>query len=322
MVESYHRGAAVVVDRIGEIIAAYGDINRLIYPRSAIKPLQAMLFAQSGAMERFNLDNMHLALACASHSGQDIHVDLVRRWLLQIGLDETVLECGAHVARHSNTRNSMIQRAQKPSALHNNCSGKHAGMITVAIHNDLPVENYTARSHPVQQQVLKTLSDLTNEPVEDRPAGLDGCGIPVVGISLKGIALGFAKLANGQFDSKIRSEAAEKIQSAMMEFPSLVAGDGRFCTVVPKITNRKVLVKVGAEGVYAGMTADSDRLGFALKIDDGSGRAAQVAMGWLIANHANLNAEEINELKPWIEPKIRTVAKKPAGVVRPYVQIN
>lgn len=320
MVESYHRGAAVVVDKCGDVIAAYGDISRPIYPRSAIKPLQAMVFAQSGAMERFNLDYMHLALACSSHSGQDVHVNLVRRWLLQIGLNETALECGVHSARHDETRAFMIRKDQEPSALHNNCSGKHAGMISVAVHNGQPVENYTARSHPVQQQVLKMLSDLTNEPVEYRPAGLDGCGIPVVGISLVGVALGFAKIANGQFDSKNRMDAAEKIRTAMKQFPLLVGGDGRFCTLVPKITNRKVLVKVGAEGVYAGMTADSNRLAFALKIDDGSGRAAEVAMGWLIAKYANLSASEISDLKPWFEPKLRTVARKPAGVIRPYLQ--
>ena len=320
MVESHHRGAAVVVDRNGEIVAAYGNVSRPIYPRSAIKPLQAMVFAQSGAMKRFDLNHLHLALACASHSGQEVHVNAVQRWLLQIGLNETALECGAHEASHDETRRSMIRQGQEASALHNNCSGKHAGMITVAVYDDLPIENYIARSHPVQQRVLKMLGDLTNEPVEDRPAGLDGCGIPVVGISLQGVALGFARIANGQFDSKDRRAAAEKIRTAMKRFPLLVGGDDRFCTLIPRLTSRKVLVKVGAEGVYAGMTADSNRLGFALKIDDGSRRAAEVAMGWLIAKHANLSAEEINELKPWAEPRLRTVANNPAGIIRPRVQ--
>ena len=318
MVENFHRGAAVVVDRNGEIVAAYGNINRPIYPRSAIKPLQAMVFAQSGAMRRFNLSHQHLALACASHSGQDVHVDAVRSWLIQVGLNESALKCGAHEARHDATRRFMIQQGQEANALHNNCSGKHAGMITVAVYNDLPIEDYTARSHPVQQRVLKTLSELTNEPVENRPAGLDGCGIPVVGISLEGIALGFARIANGQFDSNSRRDAADKIRTAMKQFPLLVGGDDRFCTLIPGLTSRKVLVKAGAQGVYAGMTVNSNRLGFALKIDDGSGLAAEVAMGWLITKYANLSDEEILSLKPWFEPSLRTIAKKPAGVILPY----
>ncbi len=317
MVESYHRGAAVVVGKGGDIIAAYGDVTRPIYPRSAIKPLQAMVLAESGAIERFHLSLEQLALACASHSGQILHVDKVRHWLHQIGLDESILQCGTHDSYHRETRTAMIREGLSPNALYNNCSGKHAGMITVAVHNDEPVRNYIDRTHPVQQRVLKMLAELTNEPVEDRPAGLDGCGIPVVGISLKGIALAFTKIANDQFDSKTRKNAAQKIRAAMSRYPNLIAGENRLCTVVADSTAGRVLIKVGAEGVYAGMTVASNRIGFALKIDDGSRRAAEVALGWLITNHCNLSIDEQERLKSRFQPAVKTVARKAAGVIRP-----
>ena len=320
MVESFHRGAAIVVNEQGETVAAFGDVNRPIYPRSAIKPLQAIVLAESGALERYKLGNEQIALACASHSGESRHVNGVRRWLEKIGLDETALECGVQHPSHHHTRIEMIREGIEANSLHNNCSGKHAGFITVAKHNDVPIKGYVKRSHPVQQSVLKVLQELTEEPLQARPFGTDGCGIPVVGISLHGIASAFRKLASGNFDSIARQNSAHRICSAMAEFPELVGGENRFCTAVPLATHGRVLIKVGAEGMYAGMTVDSNPLGFALKIDDGSRRAAEIAMGWLISKFCDLDTEITAELKPWLQPEVKTVANISAGVIRPSIQ--
>ena len=214
----------------------------------------------------------------------------------------------------------LIREGIEANSLHNNCSGKHAGFITVAKHNDEPIKGYVKRSHPVQQSVLKVLQELTEEPLQARPFGTDGCGIPVVGISLHGIASAFGKLASGNFDSIARQSSAHRICSAMAEFPELVGGENRFCTAVPLATHGRVLIKVGAEGMYAGMTVESNPLGFALKIDDGSRRAAEVAMGWLISKFCDLGAEMADELKPWFQPEVKTVGNMSAGVILPSIQ--
>ena len=320
MVESFHRGAATVVDADGKVVAQFGDISRPIYPRSAIKPLQAVVLVESGALERFALGDEHIALACASHSGQASHVELISEWLQKLGLDETDLECGIHDSVHRETRNEMIHRGIKPTPLNNNCSGKHTGFITVAVHENLPISGYIEREHPVQQRVLQTLEELTDESLHSRPAGLDGCGIPVTGISLYGIALAFARMAASEFDSKTRRTSALRIRSAMARFPELVGGENRFCTAMPRLTDNRILVKVGAEGVYAGMTSTHDGLGLALKIDDGSRRAAEIAMGWLITTYCHLERTQLAQLKPWFQPEVKTVAKKHAGIIRPALQ--
>ena len=320
MVESFHRGAAAVVGQNDQEVAAYGNVDSPIYPRSAIKPLQAIVLAESGALQNFHLSNEHIALACASHSGQSMHVDRVRYWLDTIGLDETALHCGTHAATHRNTRLAMIREQKEPNALYNNCSGKHAGFLTVAVHNNEPVAGYTERSHPVQQRVLKLLQDLTGEAVKSNAAGIDGCGIPVVGMSLRGIARAFAKIASADFISPNRRQAAIRIKNAMAVHPDLVGGDNRFCTAVPLAVKSRVLVKVGAEGVYAGMTTDDNPIGFALKIDDGSRRAAEVAAGWVITKFCNVDTALLASLNLWFRPIVRNVANKQVGVIRPSLQ--
>ncbi len=313
MVESFHRGAAAVCDAAGNLLERTGDVERLIYPRSAIKPLQAMALAESGAIERFGLTHCEIALACASHSGQPLHVDRIRQWLAKIEVHESSFECGSQPSTHRSTRLEMIRSSQAPTAIYNNCSGKHAGFMTIAKYQGAPIAGYTDYAHPVQQQVLAVVEELTSEPVTNREGGLDGCGIPVIPISLTAIARAFARLAGGAFESAKRKRAAESICLAMQRYPELVGGEQRFCTAVPKFTHGQVLIKVGAEGVYAGLATAPRPLGFALKIDDGARRAAEVAMGALILRHCRLTGEAKDGLAPWLAPQVHTVAGKPAG---------
>ena len=317
MVESFHRGAAVVCDAAGTIVDEAGDITRPIYPRSAIKPLQAMTLVQCGAVEHFGLSNREIALACASHSGEQKHVDAIRKWLGKIDVSESSFECGSQPSSHRTTRIDMIRNGLTPGAIYNNCSGKHAGFMTIAKLKGEPIEGYTDRSHPVQQRVLATVEELTGEAISTQIGGLDGCGIPVVGISLLAIARAFAFMVSGNFKLSSQAMAAQRIIAAMTQFPDLVGGENRFCTVVPNITRGQILIKVGAEGVYAGMTTGTRRLGFALKIDDGSRRAAEVAIGAVIRKHCNLAPQDLVQLQPWLVPNVKTVAGKQAGNIRP-----
>lgn len=313
MVESFHRGAAAVVDSTGKIVASYGNIRRLIYPRSAIKPMQALVLAESGAMEHFDLSDQELALACASHSGEPAHVEIIQSWLQKINLDEQALECGAQEPTHKKSRYELVQKYTPAGAVHNNCSGKHTGFLTAAVHWNHQTSGYIKKSHPVQQKMIQTLQELTDEPLEHRPTGIDGCGIPVVGVSLTGIALACARMASRNFNSSQRRDATEKITNAMAQYPYLIAGSGRFCTAVIEKTNGVALVKVGAEGVYSCMVMNGSGLGIALKIDDGSRRAAEVLMGALLARHCNLPATMIEELQPWFSPIVKNIAKLEVG---------
>ena len=317
MVENFHRGAAVVVDSNGHTMLSIGDTERPIYPRSAIKPLQAIALIESGAADRFQLGHKEIALACASHSGETEHTDIVRQWLTRLGTDGSALECGTHYPTDRQTRIAMTQQCLPASAVHNNCSGKHAGFISVASFHDWPIAGYIAKEHPVQQLVLKVIEEVTEYELVDSPAGVDGCGIPVVGMSLVAIARGFSTLAAPQNQQGSRRKAMQSICAAMAAHPQLIGGTGRFCSFVPLATAGRVLVKVGAQGVYAGLALAPLPLGFALKIDDGSRHAAQVAASWLISKYCQLEHREKAKFQMWTHEPVQTVAKKPAGEIRP-----
>ena len=316
MVESYHRGAAVVVAEDGNVIASYGNIDQKIYPRSAIKPLQALCLIESGAADRFQLNSQHIALACASHSGEAYHVSKIESWLNKIGLSGDALECGAQPPSHRDSREFLIRERTPFTAVYNNCSGKHAGFLTTAVYYGEPVAGYIKASHPAQQRVLATLEELTGESLTGFHPGVDGCGIPTPLLSLRGIALANIRLVTGKFNSDIRKRAATNIVEAMAKHPELVGGTGRFCTLVSQLTGGSVLVKVGAEGVYAGMSSRNPRVGFALKIDDGATRAAEVAMGGLIERFCKLKLEEVYSLRPRLQPIVHNVAKRGVGEIR------
>jgi L-asparaginase II len=258
MVESRHRVRVAL--RGGETMDA-GDTQALIYPRSAIKPIQATVLMDSGAAAAFGVTDAELALASASHSGEEPHVATVRAWLARIGLSEADLECGVHA----------VSGIGKPTAAHNNCSGKHAGFLTVARHLGAPTKGYIQPDHPVQRLVMAKVAATAGAALEAAPRGIDGCGIPVFGIRLSELAQAMA--AFGAADTRIAA--------AMAAHPLLVAGSGRFTTKVIEATQGAVLIKEGAEGVYAGVIP-ARGIGIAVKAEDGAGRAAAAAMAHVL----------------------------------------
>ncbi len=314
MVESRHRGAFAVIRSDGQIVAAEGDLNGLIYPRSAIKPIQAINLVESGASDAYQLGEIELALACASHNGEAGHVETVRDWLRNLGLDESALECGAHPPRRSRDRQSLLQQQVQPGPAHNNCSGKHAGFLSTALHGGYPTAGYIDRTHPVQQDVLSLLGDLAGVSLGQVPQGIDGCGIPVAGIALQPLALAFARFGTGDAMPPARASAARQIYQAMVRQPFMVAGTDRWCTRAIAAGQGAFIVKTGAEGVYCGAVPEA-RLGIALKIDDGAHRASECVMGTLLSKISTLQTVFPAGNTDLVKTPVLNVAGKSVGTI-------
>ena len=275
LIESVHRGAIAVSDAKGRLRMAIGDVQRAIFPRSALKPIQAVPLIESGAAEKFALSDEEIALACASHSGEPQHTQPIAAWQERIGCTVADLACGPHRPMHEGTATAMIRSGEKWTPLHNNCSGKHTGFMTLARGLGVPVEGYQQVEHPVQRAVETTLKELAAVP-GPLPYGVDGCTVPNFALSLAALARGMAALADTNGLEAGRAAACSHVVSAMIAHPDLVAGTGRPCTQLMRQT-RDIAVKTGAEGVYVAILP---ALGFgvALKIDDGAGRAAETAI--------------------------------------------
>ena len=276
-VESVHRGAGVVCDGNGGVVFAFGDIARPVFPRSAVKPIQALPLVESGAADGFS--DKELALACASHSGEPEHVATAAAMLARAGVDEAALACGAHRPLGALAARALARTGGEPGPLHNNCSGKHAGFVCLACAQGLPLAGYETVAHGVQRLVKAALEDVCGERLGD--PGVDGCSIPAYALPLTGLARGFAKLATGNGLASARAAAARRLLGAMAQQPFHVAGTGRFDTQAMTLLQGRAVAKTGAEGVYCAALPDLG-YGIAIKIDDGATRAAEVAVAALM----------------------------------------
>ncbi len=313
VVESRHEGAAAVVKPDGTVVASWGDIDARILPRSANKPIQAMAFVESGAVEKFGLGNEHIALSCASHNGETRHVETVRAWLAKIGLSDADLECGAHAPKLQTSIESMARDGVLPTAAYNNCSGKHSGFLSTAVAYGEPTKGYIKYDHPVQRRLREVMSDLCGLDANAFEYGTDGCGIPTLATPLKSLAQAMASMAEPSRLSNKHAEAATRIRTAMNAEPFMVAGSGRFCTRVNGALSGVAQVKTGAEGVFCGMLPTLG-LGVAIKMWDGAGRAAEVAMATLLNHLGVLPDDRKDEV---LHPPIRNVVGLLVGEMRP-----
>jgi L-asparaginase II len=273
LVESWHRGSAVVSAPSGTLALQLGDIDRPVYPRSAVKALQALPLIESGAADHFGFGAAEIALACGSHAGSDRHTQLAASMLERAGLTPDALGCGAHAPLGTAAANALIARGIAPTQLHNNCSGKHAGMLATAVHLGEPTANYWEPGHPVQARIHRAMVEMSGVPLGLDVMGIDGCSVPNWAMPLRVLARLFARLVTGEGLEPRRREAAARLLKACWEQPELVAGKGRADTVVMRALPGQVFMKTGAEGVYCGAFPELG-LGFALKIDDGTKRAA------------------------------------------------
>jgi L-asparaginase II len=286
--ESAHRGALAVIDAQGKTVLALGDISRPVFARSAVKVLQALPLVESGAADRLGLTEAELALACASHNGEPLHVSTSAAMLAKAGVDAAVLECGAHWPYLDTAVRELAAQGREPTALNNNCSGKHAGFVCLAcvMSGGLDLRQYlrgyVQADHPVMREVGAALAAATGCDLERAPRGIDGCSIPTYGIPLAALGLAFARVATGQGLSEGRARAALRLRRAVAAQPFMVAGTGRFDTRVMQRLGERVFCKVGAEAVYCAALPGRG-LGVAIKIDDGNNaRAAEVAMAAVI----------------------------------------
>ena len=282
LVESVHRGAFAVCDASGKVLHSAGDIKTPIFPRSAVKAIQALFLMESGAADAYGFGNKELALACSSHSSESEHADLAEKMLSKAGLSESDLECGAHWSFDHKTLINQAKSGLEPSQLHNNCSGKHAGFLCAACHSGIGLKGYVTREHEVQKIMAHNMELVTGGQMVDELCGTDGCAIPTFAVPLSNIAQGFAKLSTGEGLSKTHADGAKRLINACMAEPFYVAGTSRACTKLMEMAPGRIFVKTGAEGVYTAILPELG-LGFALKIDCGTTRGAEVAMAALLA---------------------------------------
>jgi len=280
VVESAHRGAVAIARADGSLLVTLGDVDTPIYPRSSLKPIQALPLIESGAADAFGLSDEEIALACASHSGEAIHTTRVAAWLGKIGCGEGNLACGPQAPRYEPLRAQMIREGHNPTRIHNNCSGKHTGFLTVARHWNVATEGYERHDHPVQRAVAKALAELTNI-AEEFPWGVDGCAAPNFALPVAAFARALAKFADPSSLPQSRAAGMRRIVRAMIAHPALVAGTGRSDTILMEAGGGRVATKAGAEAFYAAIVPEAG-LGIALKIDDGTGRAAETAIGAIL----------------------------------------
>lgn len=311
-VESEHRGAGAVVDADGGVVFAFGDIDRPVYPRSAVKALQTLPLVESGAADRLALGDAEIALACASHSGEAAHVALASAMLARVGRGADVLECGAHWPLGEAAARALARSGATPSALHNNCSGKHAGFVCLACADGVDPAGYVLPGHPVQRAVTEALSQVTGARLDAENRAVDGCAIPAYAIPLRALALGFARFATGTGLARARARAATRIRAAVAAHPWAVAGVGRFDTDVMTRLGASAFTKTGAEGVYCAALPDLG-LGLAVKADDGGRRAAEVTIAALLRRFGGFGAP----LDRFVAQRLVNWNGTPVGVLRP-----
>jgi L-asparaginase II len=316
LVESTHRGAVCVVDADGATVLALGEVAQPVFPRSAVKALQALPLVESGAADRYGLDEEELAIACGSHGGEPAHVAAVERMLAHAGLDAAALECGAHRPSHSQSAEALVRAGRPPSALHNNCSGKHAGFLCVARHLGVDHRGYVAPNHPVQRAVKSMIEELTEVTLAQAPCAVDGCSVPTWAVPLASLAHGFARFATGRGLNAARAEAVARLRCACARHPFCVAGTGRFATVAMERLAARAFIKGGAEGVFCAALPEQG-LGIAFKCDDGAGRAAEAVMAALLIRLMPLNADERAMLERFARPSINNWNGVEVGRVRP-----
>ncbi|HSF23479.1 MAG TPA: asparaginase [Blastocatellia bacterium] len=321
IVESRHRGAIIAVEPDGSVSAQLGDSDFLTSTRSTIKPLQAIPFITSGAADHFGISERELALVCASHEGEAFHVERVAGMLARAGLDESALRCGAHAPYNADAARALEKEGRQFTQLHNNCSGKHTGMLLTASHRGLPLDDYYKPEHPIQREIVSVLTRMAGLDGE-LPTAIDGCSAPTFGVPLRSLALAFARLVNPQLvsiDQEI-AQAATRVVRAMIEHPEMVGGTKRFDSDLLRAARGKLVCKIGAEAVYGIGVLPSERhprgLGISLKIEDGAYRGLGPAVIETLAQLDVLDESEQAGLVSYHRPSIDNRSGVIVGEVR------
>lgn len=303
-VESVHRGHLLILDGDGETLYKIGDPETVTFFRSAAKSLQVIPFLSSGGAEHFGYAEKEIALACASHSGEKMHVELAAEMLEKIGLSEKDLRCGAHLPFGEKRAEEMIRAGEKPTQLHNNCSGKHAAMLAFAKFTGADLETYEHLENPVQQKILETIALFTDVPIGEIKTATDGCCAPNFAVSLEAMARSFVKLIKppDNFDEKLKN-VCRKIVEANLNFPELIGGSERLDTLLLNQGNRQFITKIGADGVWMCGVLPSEKFpkgaAIALKIEDGDDKRARAVVSVEVLRRLGIfEKETLAEISP------------------------
>lgn len=310
-VESRHTGACAVMAADGRLVHGLGDVKCRVFPRSAIKPVQALPLIESGAADHFHVTEEEIALACASHNGEADHIVRVQAWLARLGLSADDLVCGGHPSLNPDVALRLAHDHVALGHVHNNCSGKHTGFLCTALHMGEPIAGYERAEHPVQRRVAAAMEDMAGVRLNMQDCGIDGCGIPACSLPLEALALAMARMTDTE-----NRPAAKRIVRAMTAYPALVAGTGRADTRIMAACEGRVATKAGAEAVHIAIVPERG-WGIALKIDDGASRASDVAMVNTLNALDLLDAGARDALADVLLKPLINSLNEPVGSIRP-----
>lgn len=320
LIECSHSINVAVVNSKGDLIYSYGDPEKVIYARSSIKPIQAIQVLETKADKKFNITEREISFMCSSHSGEPYHVECTRSILKKAGISVDKLKCGMHIPGNSEIYKELIESKESLTQEHNNCSGKHSGMLISAKNLNEDLDTYLEINHPVQQRILENISYVCDYKKENILIGIDGCGAPVHAMPIERFAYGFARLADSKKLGN-KSIHVDKITKSMMKYPEMVGGRDRFCTELMKICGDRIFGKAGAQGVY--LVGDKkNKIGIAVKVEDGSSQAATCATMEVLRQLGLITDKELSNLERFLNPKLRNARKEIIGEMRPNFILN
>ncbi|TPL82263.1 asparaginase [Mesorhizobium sp. B2-3-14] len=321
IVESAHRGAVAVFDADGKPVLEIGDTSKPVFPRSAVKAIQALPLVETGAADAYGFGDRELALACASHSGEPAHVELARSMLARAGLDGSALECGVHWPSNHDAEIALARAGGSPNALHNNCSGKHSGFLCTCVHLGIAHRGYVRPDHALQEMVRDAMQAVTGAVHGPDERAVDGCSIPTYAVPLRSFALGFARMATAQGFGPERAKAAKRLLSACMAEPFFVAGTGRADLLLMEAAPGRIFAKGGAEGVHCAAIPELG-LGIAVKCDDGAGRAGDAIAAAIVARLLRADETLAAKLLELANAPIESRIGAKVGALRPTPALN
>lgn len=321
-IESIHYGYVCVVNTSGHVMYNLGNYNTKIFLRSSAKPIQAIPLIQSGAADAYKFSHKEIAVACASHSGERIHQEVVKGILARLNLSEENLHCGTMrpYSEEENTR--LIASGASPSALHCSCSGKHSAMLALAKFRDHNIDDYESANNPIQEEILNAIAEFTDEDAQSIPKGTDGCGAPIYLMPINKIALSYARLTmHSQNPESPYYYPCKTIFDSMIQFPEMVAGTDEFCTELMKAAKGKLIGKIGSEAVYC-LGIKEGNLGICIKIVDGNERAIYPVVIHVLRKLGILNSLELDSLNHWYRQILKNNLNDETGEILPAFDLN
>lgn len=319
--DMFHTGHIAVVDSAGKLLYSCGDPERVCYARSSAKPIQALCVLESGAVEKFGLDDQDIALFCASHNGEPMHIQAVRRALGKAGLEESLLQCGVHYPLYEPEADRMKAGGVQPGQIHCNCSGKHTGMLVTAAALEEPLDSYYRPEHPVQQRIRKMIGQVCQFDPEQIILGTDGCGVPVHALPLRAFAHGIARMAAPETLGGKLGEEAARITAAMAQYPEIMSGTGRIDAQLMRKYPDRLFCKSGADGYY--IVGDKKQgLGIAVKIDSGNGQARNAVVVEVLRQLGIISDQDLPEFAATHTPVAKNHKGEEVGMMKPVFTLQ